>query len=127
MRARAENPQLAERYAYYTGVLGLSTEQADVLTGDAEVANFFDAALSTYDNPKAIANWVGNEVLRELKGRAVHELPFGGVEIGELVQLVDQDKITNAAAKTVFAEHVGRRRASTGNCQASRSGPGAVI
>jgi Asp-tRNA(Asn)/Glu-tRNA(Gln) amidotransferase B subunit len=46
---------------------------------------------------------VGNDVLRELKGRAIHDLPFGGVEIGELVRLVDKPAITSAAAKNVFA------------------------
>jgi glutaminyl-tRNA synthetase len=103
VQARAENAQLAERYSYYMDALGLSAEQADVLTGDLEVADFFDIAVSTHDNPKAIANWVGNEVLRELKGRAIHDLPFSGVEVGELVRLVDDQVITSAGAKNVFA------------------------
>jgi glutaminyl-tRNA synthetase len=56
-----------------------------------------------HDNPKAIANWTANEVLRELKGRSIASLPFTGVELAELVKLIDQGTITTAAAKSVFA------------------------
>ena len=103
VRARAENVQLAQRYDYYIGALGLAAEQADVLTGDLAVAHFFDAALAVHDNPKAIANWIANEVLRELKGRTVDDLAFDGADLGELVKLIDAGTITTAAAKTVFA------------------------
>ncbi|MBK8046838.1 MAG: glutamine--tRNA ligase/YqeY domain fusion protein [Anaerolineales bacterium] len=103
-RARAANPSLAQRYEYYTNVLNLTPEQADVLTGDVAVADFFDAAVSRHANPRALANWTANEVVRELRGRSIDQLPFGGVELAELVQLIDQQAITNAAAKTVFAE-----------------------
>jgi hypothetical protein len=68
-RARRECCSWQQRYDYYVGALGLAPEQADVLTGDLAVAHFFDAALAVHDNPKAIANWVANEVLRELKGK----------------------------------------------------------
>jgi glutaminyl-tRNA synthetase len=103
VRARAENLQLQQRYDYYVGALGLAPEQADVLTGDLAVAHFFDAALAVHDNPKAIANWIANEVLRELKGRTVDELAFDGADLGELVKLLDAKTISTAAAKTVFA------------------------
>ena len=103
VRARAENVQLAQRYDYYVGALGMAAEQADVLTGDLAVAHFFDAALAVHDSPKAIANWIANEVLRELKGRTVNELAFDGTDLGELVKLIDTETITTAAAKTVFA------------------------
>ncbi len=102
-RARSANSLLAERYTYYTEVLGLTPEAADVLTGDEAVVHFYDAALAVYNNPKAIANWVGNEVLRELKGQTVDELPFTAIELAELVKLTDQQTITTAAAKSVFA------------------------
>jgi glutaminyl-tRNA synthetase len=103
VRARAESVQLMQRYEYYMGALGLALEQADVLTGDLAVAHFFDAALAVHDNPKGVANWIANEVLRELKGRTVDELAFDGADLGELVKLIDAKTISNAAAKTVFA------------------------
>ncbi len=104
VRARAENPFLARRYEEYVADLGLSPELADVLTGDAEVARFFDASVRAHANAKAVANWVANDVLRELKGRPVGELPFRGGELAELVRAVEAGTITSTAAKAVFAE-----------------------
>ena len=83
--------------------MGLTYELADILTGDEDVVHFYDAALAVYNNPKAIANWVANEVLRELKGRSLELLPFTAVQLAELVKLVDQQAITSTAAKSVFA------------------------
>jgi glutaminyl-tRNA synthetase len=102
-RARSSNMVLAQRYDYYVDVLSLTPELADVLTGDEAVVHFFDAALAVYNNPKGIANWIANEVLRELKGRPLDQLPFGAVQLAELVKLQDQGTITTAGAKSVFA------------------------
>jgi glutaminyl-tRNA synthetase len=102
-RARSANTLLAQRYDYYIDVLGLTPEQADVLTGDEGVVHFFDAAVAVYNNPKAIANAVANDVLRELKGRSPDQLPFNAVQLAELIKLQDQQAITSAGAKSVFA------------------------
>jgi glutaminyl-tRNA synthetase len=103
VRARTANTLLAQRYDYYIDVLGLTPEQADVLTGDEGVVHFYDAAVAVYNNPKAIANAVANDVLRELKGRSPDQLPFSAVQLAELVKLQDQQAITSAGAKSVFA------------------------
>ncbi len=103
-RARAGNPALSERYDAYVREMGLPPELADVLTGDPAVSGFFDSAVASHPNPVAIAKWTANEVLRELKGRTVDELPFTGADLSELVRRVDEGSITLAAAKTVFAE-----------------------
>ncbi len=102
-RARGTNTLLAQRHDYYVDVLGITPELADVLTGDEDIVHFYDAALAVYNNPKAIANWVANEVLRELKGRSLDQVPFTAVQLAELVKLVDQQTITSAGAKSVFA------------------------
>jgi glutaminyl-tRNA synthetase len=102
-RARSASSLLAQRYDYYIDVLGLTPEQADVLTGDETVVHFFDAAVAVYNNPRASANAVANDVLRELKGRSPEQLPFSAVQLAELVKLQDQQAITSAGAKSVFA------------------------
>jgi glutaminyl-tRNA synthetase len=102
-RLRNANASLAQRHDYYRDVLGVTPELADVLTGDEAVAHFFDAALAVYNNPKALANWVANEVLREAKGTPLQQLPFSAVHLAGLVKLVDQGAITSTGAKSVFA------------------------
>jgi glutaminyl-tRNA synthetase len=102
VRARANNPSLAMRHEDYIAKHGLSPEVADVLTGDPAVAGFFDAAVAAHPNAKVLANWVANDVLRELKGRSIDGLPFGPAEIAELVRLVDEGSVSTAAGRTVF-------------------------
>jgi glutaminyl-tRNA synthetase len=102
VRARANDPSLSRRYDEYTAKLGLAAEVADVLTGDPAVADFFDAAAAAHSNAKALANWVANDVLRELKGRSVDGLPFTATHLAELVRLVDEGSLTTTAARAVF-------------------------
>ncbi|MCL1925953.1 MAG: glutamine--tRNA ligase/YqeY domain fusion protein [Syntrophorhabdaceae bacterium] len=103
-RSRAADPFLAGRYDAYVGEMGLPADTADVLTGEADVARFFDAAVAAHPNPKTIANLTANDVLRELKGRSVGDLPFSGADLADLARRIDAGNITTAAAKTVFAE-----------------------
>ena len=107
-RVRKKNVSLLKRYNAYIHVLGLAAEQADVLTGDSAVADFFDEAVAAHPNARAVANWTANDVLRELKGRPIGELPFHGAELAELVRLVDDGAITTTAARTVFEEMMSR-------------------
>jgi glutaminyl-tRNA synthetase len=100
---RAATPELAKRFTRYTEELGLSFEDADLLSGNLELANFFEDALAAYDNAKSIANWVTNEVVREAKDRPIAKLPVTGRQVGALAALVDQGEITPAIGKEVFA------------------------
>lgn len=114
--ARAADAELAARYAKYQSELGLPEEQADLLSGDRATASFFEAALAVHDNPRLVANWVANEVLRELKERSWDALPIDGAQLGALTRLIDEGAITATIAKEVFAEM----------CQTG-SNPGAIV
>lgn len=84
--------------------LGLSEEDAEVLTRDAAVVDLFDDALAAHGNARGVAGIILNEVLRELKDKSLDSLRFGGKQLGELVKLVDEGVISSAIAKTVFGE-----------------------
>jgi glutaminyl-tRNA synthetase len=100
--ARAASPKLAVRLVHYQE-LGLSYDDADLLSSDLSLALFFEDALHAYDNPKSVANWVTNEVLREAKESSIEQLPIHGRQVGALAALVDQGEITPAMGKEVFA------------------------
>jgi glutaminyl-tRNA synthetase len=100
--ARAENAEWAARYARYTGELGVSEENADILSVDDELAGFFEAALGAHDAPQSVANWVVNELLRELKEAELDELALTPTALGELVGLLDAGEVTQTGAKAVF-------------------------
>lgn len=100
-RARELDPALAEAYARLTADHGLADEDADVLSGDAPLAAFTEAAFAVHA-PAAVAKWLVNVLLAEVKDRSVSELPFDGAAFGRLVALVEGGEITTPAAKSVL-------------------------
>lgn len=99
----AELPQA--RRERYVAAYGLSAYDARVLTDDAAIASLFDAAIQAHNNVKSIANWVINEVLREVKTeQGVQTLKITGQALAELVALIDDGTISGKIAKDVFAE-----------------------
>jgi len=107
-RDRFENENTSMRYDKYIKVFDLPEETAGILVGDAAAADFFEKAVAAHPNARAVANWVANDLLRELKGRSLGQIPFSPADLGELVRLVDEGTITNPAAKAVFEEMMGR-------------------
>jgi glutaminyl-tRNA synthetase len=103
---RTETPELAARLARYTEELGLSFDEADLLTGDLALARFFEEALAVYNNPTSVANWVTNELLREAKEAPVSSLALSGTQLGRLAELVDSGTISATLGKELFGEIV---------------------
>jgi glutaminyl-tRNA synthetase len=101
--ARAADPELGARFERYQAELGLPEGDVDLLTGDLTLAELFEGAVAVHDAPRAVANWIVNDLLRELKDREIEDLPFGGEEIGRLVALVENGTISGRTAKDVFA------------------------
>jgi len=104
--ARAADPELGARFERYQAEFGLPEGDVDLLTGDLTLAELFEGAVAVHDAPRAVANWIVNDLLRELKDREIDSLPIGGVEIGRLVALVEDGTISGRTAKDVFARLV---------------------
>ena len=93
-----------ERRGRFISQYGLSPADAGVLTAWRELADYFEAAASSTANPKGIANWVMGEVLREVKERKIEVgQAIPPERLAAIVRLVDEGKISNSAAKEVFA------------------------
>lgn len=84
-----------------------------VLCPDAKLARYFEAAAAAYPaRPQAIANWVANDLLRELAGAGgvgegawpLERSPVRPEQIAALVKLVDGGAISSQTAKEVFIE-----------------------
>jgi glutaminyl-tRNA synthetase len=103
---RRSQPELARRMVRYQEALGLSREEADILTGSRELSDLFEAALAVHSDAEAVAAWVVNELPRAAGERTVAELPFGGRELGRLVSLVSRGRVARLAAKEVLSEMV---------------------
>ena len=107
-RVKESLPELpAAKRARYQSEYELSAYDAGVLVADFAVAEYFEQALAS--NPevdaKSVANWVINEVLREVNGDVTLETikvrPEG---LAAMVKLIDDDVISGKIAKKVFKE-----------------------
>lgn len=100
---RAADPELAARHARYRDELSLPDAEADVLSGDRELSDFFEAALAGHDDGAAVSRWVVNELLRHLEHRAPSELPFEPEAFGRLVSRVDDGTLSATGGKRLLA------------------------
>ncbi len=105
---RDKSPALMARYRDYVERAGLSAGEADLLSRDAATSAFYDRAVSAWKGPAAgpgaLARWIINELPRELKGRTLEELPFGGEALAALVALVEDGTLSGSAGRDVLAE-----------------------
>ena len=103
---RATLPELpAARRARFMRAHALNAYDADLLTGSRGLADYFEAAVAQCDKPKAAANWILNELLRELPGddeRAVAACPIPPGNLASLITLIEDGTISGKIAKEVF-------------------------
>jgi aspartyl-tRNA(Asn)/glutamyl-tRNA(Gln) amidotransferase subunit B len=94
---------LAERFAAWPAVHGLSESDADLLTGDRATGDLFEAAVSSGAPAPAVARWIINELPRELGERDLADVPMTPAAFGALVSAVESGQISGPAGKEVFA------------------------
>jgi aspartyl-tRNA(Asn)/glutamyl-tRNA(Gln) amidotransferase subunit B len=90
----------------------LSEYDAQVLTADIHLADFFETAMAGLSNAKQTANWITTTLLGLLnaKGIDITRSPVSPENFAALMKLLESDAITATVAKTVFEE-----MARTGN------------
>jgi aspartyl-tRNA(Asn)/glutamyl-tRNA(Gln) amidotransferase subunit B len=103
---RARLPELpAARRVRLQEAYGLSAYEADLLTQGRGLADYFEEAARASGKPKTVANWVLNELLRELPAdddRAVAACPIPPANLAGLLGLIDDGTISGKIAKDVF-------------------------
>ncbi|HLC15917.1 MAG TPA: Asp-tRNA(Asn)/Glu-tRNA(Gln) amidotransferase subunit GatB [Thermodesulfovibrionia bacterium] len=77
---------------------------ADFLTSDRVMAEWFEEAVSSGAEPKAVSNWMMGELLRLLndKGVAFEECPVKPGQLVQMLQLIQKGTISGKTAKGVF-------------------------
>lgn len=106
---RAALPELpAPRKARFVSDFGLPAYDAELLTSRKDVADYFEAAVKLHGNVKALGNWIVGDLFRVLKERKldnqwqITNWPIPAPHLAQLVQLIDQGRISGRIAKTVF-------------------------
>jgi aspartyl-tRNA(Asn)/glutamyl-tRNA(Gln) amidotransferase subunit B len=107
---RAVMPELPEaRRRRMMEEYQLSFNDAAQLTAERALADYYEAAARASGNPRAAANWIRSELQRELEaaGKPANECPVPPEELGALVRLIDEGKISGKQGKDVLVEMFG--------------------
>lgn len=102
-----ELPELPlEKKERFIKVYSLSSYEADILTEEKSLADFFEETVKIYSNPKAVCNFILTEVLRYLNRdrKDIKETCLKPQHLAELLQLVEKGVISITIAKQIFPE-----------------------
>ena len=98
----------AEKRARYRRDYELSEFDVYLLTSDVSIAMWFEKAILGSAYPKKIANWILTNILSILKEQkiSINELKIKPCHISQLVDLIEDAKITSKQGKDVFAKMI---------------------
>jgi len=112
-RLTKELPELpAARLKRFQADYDLPEYDAEVLTADKSLADYFEAAVKEFPRPKQVSNWIMCEVLRELKKEeaGIAAIKVTPAALGQLLKLLEAGTISGKLAKTVFEDMVATGR-----------------
>src|SRR5918912_1928862 len=104
---RASLPELPEeRRRRFVEQYGLSYSDASQLTSERSLADYYERAAVSANNPRGAANWIRSELLREMEAKGIEagECPIAPEELGALVRLIDEGKISGKQGKDALVE-----------------------
>ncbi len=83
---------------------GIPEYDVEILTSEKEIADFYEATVNFFNNPKSVSNFIMTEVLKELNEKkvSIKETKLTPELLGELLNLLEEDKINTNAAKTML-------------------------
>lgn len=79
---------------------------SEVLVGSKAFADFFEACVGLYEDPKIISNWLMGDVSRRLneKNIEIEESKLTPAILVEMIKMIDDGKITGKIAKTLIKD-----------------------
>ncbi len=102
---RATMPELPTvKRKRFIEAYGLSEYDADVLTQNREIGEYFDTVVAATNDPKTSANWVMGDLAALLKtaGKSIDESPVSAPNLGELLKLIASGELSGKLAKEVL-------------------------
>jgi aspartyl-tRNA(Asn)/glutamyl-tRNA(Gln) amidotransferase subunit B len=80
---------------------------ADILTGDRPISEYFEETLEAYGgDPKIVSNWIMNEVLRMINelNLSADVLVLNPGHLASVIKMVDDGTVNHATAKAVLVK-----------------------
>jgi len=102
----ANFPELPlERRIRFLEQYGLPEYDADILTSERGLSDYFESAVKSYGgDPKKVSNWLMNDVLRLLndRGQTADQLKLTPSYLAGILRLLDEGKINTSTAKSLL-------------------------
>ncbi|MDQ7787773.1 MAG: Asp-tRNA(Asn)/Glu-tRNA(Gln) amidotransferase subunit GatB [Thermodesulfovibrionales bacterium] len=85
---------------------GLPEADADLLTSEKPLSEWFEDAVKTGGGPKTVANWIMGDLMKLLnaENKTIEECPLQPHQLVDMLKLVENGTISGKIAKTVFEE-----------------------
>jgi aspartyl-tRNA(Asn)/glutamyl-tRNA(Gln) amidotransferase subunit B len=103
----AEFPELPlARRARFIEAYGLPEYDAEILTGERNLSDYFEATTRIYGgDPKRVSNWLMNEVLRMINDQGLdpQQMKLTPAHLAEIIRLVDAGTINSTTGKALLA------------------------
>lgn len=96
-----------EKKARFINEYDLPVYDAQIMTSDRELADYFEAARELYPDSKKLSNWIMTELMRELKGEDatyIAKCPVTPENLATLLTMIEQGTISGKIAKTLFVD-----------------------
>jgi len=105
-RVKAELPELPlARKARFETEYGLSTYDAEILTSERGLSDYFEAAVGSFGGEaKTVSNWMMNDLSRLMNdlGKSASELVLTPSYLAQIIRMVDEGKINAATGKSLL-------------------------
>ena len=104
-RLRAQLPEMAEeKAARYQAAFGLPAYDADMITGQKALADFFEQTVALGAEPKQVSNWIMGEVMRRLSadGLEAKDMKLSPPTLARLISMVREGILNRNTAVKVF-------------------------
>ena len=101
----AQMPELPDdRMERFVSQYGLPKYDAGVLVSSKALADFFEEAVSIYNRPKEISNWMMSDLLRYLyeNNLELQESKITPEKLVEMIRLIDEGVISGKIAKRIL-------------------------
>jgi aspartyl-tRNA(Asn)/glutamyl-tRNA(Gln) amidotransferase subunit B len=106
-RVRQSLPELPDaKRQRFVRQYGLPDYDAEVLTASRALADYFEATVQLYQQPKVVSNWVMGDFMGTLHRHhlSLQHAPVTPSHLADMLQLVEDGVISGKIAKTVFDE-----------------------
>lgn len=104
---RKRLPELpAEKKMRFVAEYELPSYDAEILTSERDLAEYFENCLQGFNQPKPVSNWIMGSLLGLLhaQGKSIDQSPISAPDLARLLKLIDEGTISGKIAKTVFDE-----------------------